>query len=148
MHLIHPLQLQERLNVLKRELKDVANLRQQASVLSKTQRDVERLEREIRDLERSLSDSGSLKTVQDIERELDIVVTELYVPFTSPLAIGFDTFTDEPMIASGRISCRKGTFNSALSELMRMNFTKCSCVTASSTAACATEALWRSALRT
>ncbi len=61
-------------------------MRQHAASVSKAQKDIERLKQEISSLESDLVASGSTKTADDVQQELDQVTAELYV--ASPVNIG------------------------------------------------------------
>ncbi|KAI0917273.1 hypothetical protein AcW2_007450 [Taiwanofungus camphoratus] len=66
-----------KLNELKKELKDLSLMRQHASLVSRTQKDIERLKREVSDIESELSTTGSTKTPDDLQLELDELSTSI-----------------------------------------------------------------------
>lgn len=66
-----------KLNELKKELKDLSLMRQHASLVSQTQKDIERLKREVSDIESELSTTGSTKTPDDLQLELDELSTSM-----------------------------------------------------------------------
>ncbi len=55
-------------------------MKQHASHVSRTQKDLERLKLEIASIERDLSETGSTKTADDVQEELDVLSAEMY-PF-------------------------------------------------------------------
>ena len=61
-----------------RDLKDIATMRQHAASVSKAQKDIQWLKQEIAALESDLVATGSTKTADDVQRELDQVKDELY----------------------------------------------------------------------
>ena len=67
-----------KLNNIKKELRDIAALRQQASTMSKMQKDIDRLSREISIIEGELSVTGSTKSPEDVQQELDALSSEMY----------------------------------------------------------------------
>lgn len=67
----------EKVDDIKRQLKDVATLRDHARTISRLQREIERAEQETQALERDLLVSGSTKTVDDVQEELDKLSAEL-----------------------------------------------------------------------
>ncbi|KDQ62331.1 hypothetical protein JAAARDRAFT_66083 [Jaapia argillacea MUCL 33604] len=67
----------QRLNEVKRELRELATMKQQATHVSRNQKDVDRLRREIAAIEDSLSSTGSTKTPDDVQAELDSLSTSL-----------------------------------------------------------------------
>lgn len=54
-------------------------MRTTASSVSRLQKDIERLKHEIADLETDLAASGSTKTADDVQEELDKVSADLWV---------------------------------------------------------------------
>ncbi|KAI0755005.1 hypothetical protein C8Q80DRAFT_404011 [Daedaleopsis nitida] len=60
-----------------RELKEIAAMRQHAASVSKAQKEMERLKQEIAALESDLVASGSTKTADDVQQDLDQVTAEL-----------------------------------------------------------------------
>ncbi|EPT05284.1 hypothetical protein FOMPIDRAFT_148443 [Fomitopsis schrenkii] len=70
-------QAQERTDKVARELKDISALRQQASSVSQLQKDIERLKREITTIESELMVTGSTKTADDLQGELDTISNQM-----------------------------------------------------------------------
>jgi DNA repair protein RAD50 len=66
----------DKLNDLKRELKDILTLKQHASTVSRLQKELERLKHEITSIEDELSGTGSTKTADDVQAELDAIILE------------------------------------------------------------------------
>lgn len=56
----------------------MANLKQQASIIAKTQIEIEELKRSISSLETELSATGSTRTADDVQLELGKVSDEMY----------------------------------------------------------------------
>lgn len=52
-------------------------LKQHASTVTRLQKDVERAKQEIKNLEADLSTTGSTKTADDVQTELDALTNEL-----------------------------------------------------------------------
>ncbi|OJA09417.1 hypothetical protein AZE42_03080 [Rhizopogon vesiculosus] len=67
----------EKLDDLKKEIREVASLKQSASTVSRNQSDTERLKTEIRNLEAELSATGTIKTGDDVQSELDVLSNEI-----------------------------------------------------------------------
>lgn len=70
-------QAQERLEELRRELKELSILKQQASNSVKLNSDVNRLKEEIARLEEDLSSTGSVKTADSVQEELEALGSQL-----------------------------------------------------------------------
>ena len=70
-------QAQERLDELRRELKELSILKQQASNSVKLNSDVNRLKEEIARLEEDLSSTGSVKTADSVQEELEALGSQL-----------------------------------------------------------------------
>lgn len=64
-------QANEKLQVLKRELKELVSLRQHAVNVSRLHSDSKDLRKEISNVENSLAVTGSKKTADDVQQELD-----------------------------------------------------------------------------
>ena len=58
-------------------MKDIAALRQQANSVSQLQKDIERLKREIMTIESELMVTGSTKTADDLQEELDTISNQM-----------------------------------------------------------------------
>ena len=67
----------DKLNGLKRELKDIVVLKEHASNVSRTQKELERLKQEIASIENDLLATGSTKTADDVQAELDALTENL-----------------------------------------------------------------------
>ena len=65
------LQTNDKLQVLKRELKELVSLRQHAVNVSRLHSDSMDLRKEITNVENSLAITGSKKTADDVQQELD-----------------------------------------------------------------------------
>ena len=70
-------QAQERLEELRRELKELSILKQQASNSVKLNSDVNRLKEEIARLEEDLTSTGSVKTADSVQEELEALGSQL-----------------------------------------------------------------------
>lgn len=57
----------------KKDIKDISIMKQHASQVSRNQRDIERLKQEISEIETNLSATGSTKTADDVQLELDTI---------------------------------------------------------------------------
>lgn len=64
-------QANDKLQVLKRELKELVSLRQHAVNVSRLHTDCKDLRKEISNVENSLAVTGSKKTADDVQQELD-----------------------------------------------------------------------------
>lgn len=71
------MQVNEKLQVLKKELKELISLRQHAVNISRLHSDCKDLRREISTVENSLAATGSKKTADDVQQELDELSAEL-----------------------------------------------------------------------
>jgi DNA repair protein RAD50 len=71
MHLTCMWQASDKLQVLKKELKELASLRQHAVNVSRLHSDCKDLRKEISSVENSLAVTGSTKTADDVQQELD-----------------------------------------------------------------------------
>ncbi|KAF8645183.1 hypothetical protein AX16_008010 [Volvariella volvacea WC 439] len=67
----------ERVDVLKDSVRDIANLKQHGSNVVKLQKEIERAQQEIATYESELASTGSTKTTEDIQLELDEVGSEI-----------------------------------------------------------------------
>ena len=70
-------QAQERLEELRRELKELSILKQQSSNSVKLNSYVNRLKEEIARLEEDLSSTGSVKTADSVQEELEALGSQL-----------------------------------------------------------------------
>lgn len=66
-----------KLNEVEQEIKDLANLKQQATIIAKTQIEIEELKRSIASLETELSATGSTRTADDVQLELGKLSDEM-----------------------------------------------------------------------
>lgn len=71
--------MQSKLEISKRDLRDITALRHSASVVSKMQKDIDRLSREVSVIEGELSVTGSTKSLEDVQQELDALSGEMCV---------------------------------------------------------------------
>lgn len=67
----------EKLDSVKRQLKDISILKDHAKTVSRLQREAERAEQEVSNLESDLSATGSTKTADNVQEELNDLSTEL-----------------------------------------------------------------------
>lgn len=74
-------QASERVNALKKQLKEISALKQHAAHVARTHKEIGRLQEEIANLESELSSTGSSKTADDVQIELDTLATEMWVLF-------------------------------------------------------------------
>lgn len=81
-HLHYECQASEKVKEARKEAKDIAAMRQHANHVSRTQKDVARLRVEITHLEEELSATGTTKTADDVQAELDALSLEMYVSVT------------------------------------------------------------------
>jgi DNA repair protein RAD50 len=70
-------QADERLQALKKELKELLSLRQHAVNISRLHNECQDLRKEISNVENSLAATGSKKTADDVQQELDELSAEL-----------------------------------------------------------------------
>ena len=76
---LNALQTLERLEGVKKDLREIAGLKQQAISVSKARREIRQLEDEISGIQTELLSTGSTKTVDDLQREREGMMTERYV---------------------------------------------------------------------
>ena len=62
---------------MKKELDEIVALKHQASVISKIQQDISKLKKEIEGIERELQSTGSTKTLEDVQAQMDTLTNEL-----------------------------------------------------------------------
>ena len=65
---------------MRQELKDIQSLRQQSTLASDAKRTVDRLTEEVRRLEDSLSTTGSIRTADDVQEDLNAIKVHMCVP--------------------------------------------------------------------
>lgn len=70
-------QAAQRLTDLKKDIREIASLKQPASTVSRNQNENERLKSEIKKLETELAATGTAKTGDDVQRELDVLSNEI-----------------------------------------------------------------------
>jgi DNA repair protein RAD50 len=64
-------------NDMKKDIRDIATLKQHAAAITKNQSEIGRLTTEIANLEEELSSTGSSKTADDVQTELDALSNEM-----------------------------------------------------------------------
>lgn len=69
----------EKLDEIKRALKDIVILKDHGKTISRLQREIERAEQEVQSLESDLLTTGSTKTADDVQEELNSLSVELWV---------------------------------------------------------------------
>ena len=69
----------QQLEDIKKDLRELSLLKQHAASVSRAQKDIQALEREITILETELLSTGSAKTVDDVQKEIDTLKGEQYV---------------------------------------------------------------------
>jgi DNA repair protein RAD50 len=69
--------VQAKLNDVKRDLKDIAIMKQQAGQVTRNQKELDRLKQEIATIETDLSTTGSTKTADDVQAELNTLSEQL-----------------------------------------------------------------------
>ncbi|KAH7885017.1 ALG6, ALG8 glycosyltransferase family-domain-containing protein [Phlebopus sp. FC_14] len=72
-------QAAQKLDEIKKDIRDVNSLKQQAATVSRNQSDIERLQREIANLEEELTATGSTKTADDVQTELEALSNEIRI---------------------------------------------------------------------
>jgi DNA repair protein RAD50 len=75
------IQAAQRLTDLKKDIREVASLKQSAITVSRNQNETERLKSDIKNLETELAATGTAKTGDDVQRELDVLSNEMYVVY-------------------------------------------------------------------
>ena len=71
-----------KLNEVKKELKDLALMKQHSSNMSKAIKDIERISQEVKNLETDLEATGSSRTADDVQNQLNEVSANLCVFFS------------------------------------------------------------------
>ena len=71
------LQAAQKVNDIKKDIRDVATLKQHAAAITKNQSEIGRLKTEIANLDEELRSSGSSKTADDVQTELDGLSNEM-----------------------------------------------------------------------
>ncbi|KAJ7175865.1 P-loop containing nucleoside triphosphate hydrolase protein [Mycena filopes] len=67
----------EKIDDLKRDIRDVRSLKNQAQTVSRLQKDLKRAIENVASIEEQLSATGSTKTVDDVQNELDDLMSEI-----------------------------------------------------------------------
>ncbi|KAF9219190.1 hypothetical protein BS17DRAFT_718386 [Gyrodon lividus] len=67
----------QKVNDIKKDIRDIATLKQHAATVTRNQAEIERLRTEIVNLEEELSATGSAKTADDVQTELDALSNEI-----------------------------------------------------------------------
>lgn len=70
-------QAAQKVNDIKKDIRDIATLKQHGATITKNQSEIERLKTEIANLEEELSSTGSSKTADDVQTELDTLSNEM-----------------------------------------------------------------------
>lgn len=70
-------QAAQKVNDIKKDIRDIATLKQHAAAITKNQSEIGRLTTEIANLEDELSSTGSSKTADDVQTELDALSNEM-----------------------------------------------------------------------
>ncbi|KAF8349440.1 hypothetical protein F5887DRAFT_914397 [Amanita rubescens] len=68
---------QESLEKIKKDLRDIQSIKQQAGTVSRLQRDIDRAKQEITSLEIDLASAGSTKTTEEVHEELETISSNL-----------------------------------------------------------------------
>jgi DNA repair protein RAD50 len=66
------------LNELKKQLKDITSMKQHAINVARTKKEADRLQEEISSLETELRVTGSTKTADEVQVELDLLTNDMY----------------------------------------------------------------------
>lgn len=74
-------QIGAKLDVINRQVKDIITLKQQTATITRLQKEVDRANQEVDELELSLSTTGSTKTAEDVQNELSHLTGEMWVTF-------------------------------------------------------------------
>ena len=74
------LQALAKLNEVKKELKDLASMKHHSANVSKATKDIERISQEVKNLETDLEATGSTRTADDVQNQLNEVSANLCVP--------------------------------------------------------------------
>ena len=61
---------------LKKDIRELSSLKQTAATVSRAQKESRDLEKEIATLETELLSTGSTKTVEDVQKEIDVLKGE------------------------------------------------------------------------
>lgn len=94
-----------KLSDVKKELKDLALMKQHAASVSKTIKDIERVGQEIKNLETDLEATGSSRTAEDVQSQLNDVSANLCVsPYATMPSILIASGVVDPMSVNARHS--------------------------------------------
>jgi len=70
-------QATQRVNDIKKDIRDITTLKQHAAAITKNQSEIGRLNTEIANLEEELRSTGSSKTADDVQTDLDALSNEM-----------------------------------------------------------------------
>lgn len=70
-------QASEEVAVIQRQQKELAVLKQHASIVSRIQKEIETLREESKTLETELAATGSTRTIDDVQQEIDNLSAEM-----------------------------------------------------------------------
>jgi len=73
-------QEKEKLDEIKLHMRDLNNLKQQATTIARLQKEAEKARHEATSIENELINTGSSRTADDVQQELDELSGALYVP--------------------------------------------------------------------
>ncbi len=142
------MQAAAQLSEVTKDLKELAAMQQHATSITKAQKDIARLKQEIAGLETDLLASGTAKTADEVQEELDKVSTDLYVVliictvFYMLIAI-----TGERTSARSRTSSLTATGRTPRCGPSRRTYTGWSSRRASAETSCATRTSWSAGSR-
>jgi len=63
--------------VINRQVKDILILKQQSATITRLQKEIDRANQEVDQLEASLSTTGSTRTAEDVQNELSRITGEM-----------------------------------------------------------------------
>ena len=72
-----PTQLMDKLEEVKKQVKSILALKQQTATITRLKSEITRTQNEISDLELELSATGSTKTLDEVQGELNDITSEL-----------------------------------------------------------------------
>jgi len=70
-------QIGNKFDAINRQVKDILTLKQQSATITRLQKEVDRANQEVDELESSLSTTGSTKTAEDVQNELSHLTGEM-----------------------------------------------------------------------
>lgn len=65
------------MDAVKKELRDIQSLKEYSKTIARLQKDLERSKTEAESIETELSSTGSTKTIEDVEEEIEKISTEM-----------------------------------------------------------------------